>query len=325
MRWRLLAAVLSVWICGTVLAQQQAAGHRREGYDANAAGHRREGYDANAAGHRREGYDANSPERVRQFAALPNWTGVWETELSAQLNSGELDQAMTEAVQHPERSTTVLAPKGVLHPAETLFFSRMQLIREPPYNPEWQHRYERLTKEIRATPASAVKAGSVMACTWGFPLVMENPTDGVFQVFVTPEETLLLFGNGQARHIYTDRPHPKPADLWPTDLGNSVGHWEHDTLVIDTIDRKAGPFIPIAHFLSPDLSDQAHFTERLRMAGPDTLQDEMTIEDPQRLTGPWKVTLRFRRVKDMDRLIPTDCTENDRYRVVKGKMTITPP
>ena len=52
MRWRLLAAVLSVWICGTVPAQQQAAEHRREGYD------------------------ANSPERVRQFAALPNWTGV---------------------------------------------------------------------------------------------------------------------------------------------------------------------------------------------------------------------------------------------------------
>jgi len=47
MRWRLLAAVLSVWICGTVPAQQNAAGHRREGDDANAAGHRREGYDAN--------------------------------------------------------------------------------------------------------------------------------------------------------------------------------------------------------------------------------------------------------------------------------------
>ena len=58
MRWRLLAAVLSVSICGTVPAQQ------------NAAGHRREGYDANAAGHRREGDDANPPERVRQFAAV---------------------------------------------------------------------------------------------------------------------------------------------------------------------------------------------------------------------------------------------------------------
>jgi hypothetical protein len=289
MRWRLLAAVLSVSVSGTLPAQQ------------------------------------TPPDRVRQFAALPNWTGVWETELSAQLSSGELDKAMSEAVQHPERNTTVLAPKGVLHPAETEFFSRMQLIREPPYNPEWRRRYERLSQKIRATPASAVDVASVMACTWEFPLVMENPTDGVFQVFVTPEETLLLFADGQARHIYTNRPHPQPADLWPTDLGNSVGRWERDTLVIDTIDRKVGPFIRIPHFLSPDLSEQAHFTERLRRVGPDTLEDQMTIEDPLRLTGPWNVTLRFRRVKDMDRLIPTDCTENDRYRVVKGKMTITPP
>ena len=147
----------------------------------------------------------------------------------------------------------------------------------------------------------------------------------MFQVLITPEETLLLFADGQARHIYTDRPHPKPADLWPTDLGNSVGRWEHDTLVIDTIDRKAGPFIRIPHFLSPDLSEQAHFTERLRRVGPDALQDELTIEDPARLTRPWNVTLRFRRVKDMDRLIPTDCTEKDHYRVVQGKMTITAP
>src|SRR6185437_9054841 len=149
MRRRFLAAVLIFSLCAAVPAQQQAAGHRREGNDANAAGLRREGDDANAAGHRREGDDANPPERVRQFAALPNWTGVWETELSAQLNSGELDKAMAEAVRHPERNTTVLAPKGVLHPAETLFFSRMQLIREPPYNPEWQRRYERLSQKIR--------------------------------------------------------------------------------------------------------------------------------------------------------------------------------
>lgn len=313
MRGKLLAAVLGLSIWGTLPAQQTAAEQRREGNDATAAEQRQEGYDTPA------------PERVRQFAALPNWTGIWETELSAQLSHGELDKFMAEAAQHPERITTVLAPPGILQSAEVAFFSRMQLIHEPPYNPEWRSHYERLSKEIHATPAAAVKAGSVMACSWGFPLAMENPTDGVFQVFVTPEETLLLFADGETRHIYTDRPHPKPADLWPTDLGNSVGRWEGDTLIIDTIDRKAGPFIPIPHFLSPDLSEQAHFTERLRRVGADALQDEMTIEDPQRLTGPWNVTLRFRRVKDMDRLIPTDCTENDRYKVVKGKMTITAP
>jgi len=264
------------------------------------------------------------PDRARRFAALPNWTGIWEAELSAQLQSGELDQAMTEAMKHPEKVTAVLAPKGVLLPAEVEFFRRVQLNAKPPYNEEWSRRYERLKRQIQATPASAVKPGSIQACTWEFPEIMESPTDGVFQILVTPEETLLLFADGQARHIYTDRPHPKQDDLWPTDLGNSVGRWEGVTLVIDTVARKPGPFIRIPHFLSPDLSAQAHFTERLRMVGPDAMQDDMTIEDPSRLAHPWRVTLRYRRVKNMDWLIPTDCTENDRFRVVNGQETIAP-
>jgi len=266
----------------------------------------------------------NPPERVRQFAALPKWTGIWETELSARLNSGELDKMLAKATQHPETVTAVLAPRGALQPAEIAFFSLVQLNGKPPYNQEWDRRYERRKRKIRSMPASAIRPGSVKACSWEFPGIMESPVDGVFQIFVTPEETLLLFADGQARHIYTDRPHPKPENLWPTDLGNSVGHWEGDALIIDTIERKPGAFIRIPHFLSPDLSEQAHFTERLRMTGPDAMQDDMTIEDPARLAHPWTVTLRFRRVKDMDWLIPTDCTENDRFRVVNGKETIAP-
>lgn len=263
-----------------------------------------------------------SAERVQQFAALPNWSGIWETELSAQLDNGELDQAMAEAMRHPERMKAVLAPPGVLLPAEVEFFSRQQLVQKPPYNADWDRRYEKQKREVMATHASAVKAGTVKACSWDFPVIMESPTDGVFQVFVTPEETLLLFADGQARHIYTDRPHPAPQNLWPTDLGDSVGKWERDTLVIDTVQRKAGPLIRVPHFLSPELSADAHFTERLRMVSADTMEDQMTIDDPSRLEHPWTVTLRFRRVKNMDRLIATDCSENDRFRVINGKETI---
>ncbi len=265
---------------------------------------------------------SNSPERVQRFAALPNWSGIWETELSAQLDGGELDQSMSEAMRHPERITAVLAPPGVLLPAEVLFFSRQQLIQKPPYNAEWDRRYESQKREVLATPASAVKAGTVKACSWDFPVIMESPTDGVFQVFVTPEETLLLFADGQARHIYTDRPHPAKENLWPTDLGDSVGKWERDTLVIDTVQRKAGPLVRVPHFLSPELSAEAHFVERLRMVSADVMEDQMTIDDPARLEHPWAVTLRFRRVKNLDRLIATDCSENDRFRVVNGKETI---
>jgi hypothetical protein len=107
-------------------------------------------------------------------------------------------------------------------------------------------------------------------------------------------------------------------------MGDSIGHWEGGTLVIETIERTAGPFVPIPHFVSPDLSEQARFIERIRMVDPNTLQDAVTIQDSTRLARPWTVTLRYRRVANMDRLIATNCTENDRNTVVNGKVTIAP-
>ena len=108
----------------------------------------------------------NPSERVQRFAMLPQWSGIWETELSAQLSAGELDKAMAEASKHPERITAILAPKGALQPAEIAFFSLVQLNGKPPYNEEWNRRYERLKAKIRSAPASVIKPGSVKACSW---------------------------------------------------------------------------------------------------------------------------------------------------------------
>ena len=72
------------------------------------------------------------------------------------------------------------------------------------------------------------------------------------------------------------------------------------------------------------LSERAHFTEHLRMLDADILEDRMTIEDPLRFTRPWEVSLRYRRVKNLDRLIATGC-EHDRNPVVNGRLVIAPP
>ncbi len=67
------------------------------------------------------------------------------------------------------------------------------------------------------------------------PLTMDWA--GIFQVAVTPEETLFLFEYGEVRHIYTDgRSHPGKDDLWPTPMGDSIGRWQGETLVIDTLE-----------------------------------------------------------------------------------------
>ena len=237
----------------------------------------------------------NSAQRVRAFAALPDWTGLWESDINTLFHSasGHLEGARDgEEVGHS------------------------QLVGHPPLNAQWERKYQAAVND-RATIAAAMAGGK--HCNTTFPLTMDWA--GIFQVAVTPEETLFVFEHGEVRHIYTDgRPHPGKEDLWPTSMGDSIGHWQGETLVIDTVARTPGPI-----GVGPnDLSERAHFTERVRRIDPNTLEDLLTIDDPARFTHPWQLTIRYTRVTDLNRMLPFDC-EHDRNPVVDGKLTIEPP
>jgi hypothetical protein len=242
----------------------------------------------------RAGHSPHS--RVHAFAALPDWSGLWVSEVWPVGVSGRV-------------------PGGEAQLRQTL-----QLIRPPPYNPAWKARYEEGMKD---SAALAALNATFKGCTRSFPGLMEAPW--MFQVAVLPEETLLVFENQQVRHIYTDgREHPGEDELWPTSLGDSIGHWKGDTLVVDTVARKhEEPLAPRA-WLSL-LSDRAHFTEEIRMVAHDRLEDDLTIDDPVALAYPWHIKLTYRRVSELNRMVETNCTENDRNAVVDGKLTITPP
>jgi hypothetical protein len=263
-------------------------------------------------------YAQSTAARVRAFAALPDWTGLWETEISVAVLNGEFDKPL--AIASPTKGPS---PTG-LAPAEAGFTSRVQLLGKPPYNPEWAQKSTGAPKNMGAPAAPP----PIKICgRTGFPAVMESPVpDMAFQVFVTPEETLFLFPDGAARHVRTDgRAHPRPEDLWPTDLGDSIGHWHGATLVIDTVARKGGPIAPFPMPGVAILSAQAQFTERVTRIDANTMQNDMTIDDPRRFVHPWKLTIRYKRVLDIDRMFPTDCTENDRNPIVNGKVTLAQP
>jgi hypothetical protein len=238
----------------------------------------------------------NSPTRVRAFASLPDWSGIW---LSA---AWPLD-------------VSGRVPGGEAQLRETL-----QLLRPPPYNPVWKAKYE---AGLNNAAALAARTAAFKVCGRSFPALMEGPW--MFQVVVLPEETLLIFENGQVRHVYTDgRDHPPAEELWPTQLGDSVGRWRGDTLIIDTIARNPQePLAPRA-WLSM-LSDRAHFTEELRMINKDQLEVQLTIDDPIALANPWHIQLSFKRVAEMNRMVAYDCTENDRNPLVDGKLIIAAP
>ena len=265
----------------------------------------------------------SSPQRLRALAALPDWSGLWETELAAQLDSGDFARSLTP----PVAASAQGPPEGVEAAVELAFFKRMVILGTPPYNAEWQKKH---AAEVAATahPGAPVTTRTAKTCAMGFPLILDSPVpEGMFQAMVTPEETLFLFQDGEVRHVYTDgRPHPREEDRWATEMGDSIGHWERLALVIDTIARKAGPLMAVnMPVTGADLSEQAHFIERLRRVDRDTMQDDLTIEDPLRLAHPWQLSFRFRRVTNLDRMIASNCTENDRNPIIDGKVTMAPP
>jgi hypothetical protein len=115
----------------------------------------------------------------------------------------------------------------------------------------------------------------------------------------------------QWRNIYTDgRKHPDDWDA--TFQGHSIGHWDGNTLVVDTVGIKT------VTELSPGVkhSGKLHITERMHQAkdDPDTLVVEMISEDPDALAKPWHNTLTFKRARDQE-LLEFVCAENDRNPV----------
>ncbi len=111
-----------------------------------------------------------------------------------------------------------------------------------------------------------------------------------FEIVDVPEQKSIFIldiaGPHSWRVIYMDgRPHPQGEDVRPTFLGHSVGHWEGDTLVIDTVGFNekqwaAGAFPNTA---------QLHLIERISRPNLRTLSYEATIDDPGAYTKPWTV------------------------------------
>jgi hypothetical protein len=101
------------------------------------------------------------------------------------------------------------------------------------------------------------------------------------------------------RFIYLDgRPHTDPDIAVPSFNGESIGHWEKDTLVVDT-----KYFVADHHWIDSGIpgSDALHIVERIRMINEGkTLEIEYTLTDPKSWEGDWKMTKRWQRVDERD-------------------------
>ena len=110
------------------------------------------------------------------------------------------------------------------------------------------------------------------------------------------------------RMIYTDgRAHPEDIRDNPEWMGHSVGRWEGETLVVETIGINDRSWLDTA---GHEHSDQLRLVERFRKTGPDTIEWTATYEDPVFFTEPFTITNRFTRMEG--RLISYSCNENNR-------------
>jgi hypothetical protein len=121
-------------------------------------------------------------------------------------------------------------------------------------------------------------------------------THNAFEVLFTPGRvTILGEGDGnRLRRIYTDgRGHP--ADPDPSFHGHSIGHWEGDTLIIDTVGVLPQAYLAVNEAVGIPNNGDMHIVERLHLQGADTLTDDLVITANKVLTKPWSTTRKYYR------------------------------
>jgi hypothetical protein len=192
------------------------------------------------------------------------------------------------------------------------------------------------------TPSNQCWPGGVPYVFWNYGMQMLQQPHKI---------TILYEEDHEVRHIRMNQPHP--ADVTPSWYGDSVGRYEGDTLVIDTVGIKVGPFAMVDMYGTPH-TKALHVVERYRLLdyeaakeaqerggkknfrlpprieegwAPDPnykgkgLQLEFTVEDEGVFTTPWSATKTYRRV--LREWPENDCAENTRSSY-PGKDTAAP-
>ena len=199
---------------------------------------------------------------------MPDWSGVWSS------NGGFLFDNKTGEVRE-----------------------------DAPFNAEYQAKYDGIMDAAaRGVPLEDLGA---MCFPPGLPRVMFQ--NYPLEFIVTPNQVWILQEyQSQARRIYTDgRKHPEELD--PSFNGYSVGHWEGETLVVDSrgirADLRLDRYVP--H------SDALRVIERIRRVNATTMEDRITVEDSKALTRPW-TTVRTYTLQPTWEMREYECAENNR-------------
>ena len=232
----------------------------------------------------------------------PDLNGVWRGGNGGgpQVGSSAIQKGNTTVVLFPLEGADPFEGQDLFKALDKRGVARKAAVaNKPPYKPELMAKVKDFSdRQTRLDPAFYCKPEGVPR--------MGPPT----QIVQTPGQVVFLYESSKAfRVIYTDgRAHRQDVD--PSWMGDSIGRWDGDTLVVDVTQ------ITDESWLDGDgwfHSDKMHVIEKLKRDG-DVLSYSATVEDPEVLTRPWALTPRTLRLRTdpTDALVePVLCIEKD--------------
>jgi hypothetical protein len=129
--------------------------------------------------------------------------------------------------------------------------------------------------------------------------------------------TIITEAFSEVRRVYLDQPQIPLDQIPPGYYGHSVGRWENDTLVVET----AGIKTTVPGYQNMPHSDRMRITERIRLAAPGVLHDQITIEDPVVLEKPVTYTHVYRRLNGY-KMVEFVCENNREYIDEQGRVRL---
>jgi hypothetical protein len=248
----------------------------------------------------------------------PDLSGFWDDQDGrskvARIDDGSLlyNQGGEAPANPPQRRPAPKAVSDTSDSAPTL---------NPSYKPEFMAKVKAIADE---TYGASTALDPQYNCTpLGVPRTMfRGGLYGAFQIVQSPQVIAILLEASQGmnyRMIYMDgRGHPQ--DLDTSYLGDSIGHWEGDTLVVDVTGLNDETWLgggQNASTLALFHSDKEHVVERYTRDG-DTLNYQATVEDPVMFTKPWVMIPRqVHHASAEDRLLELTCVPNDKSHIIK--------
>jgi hypothetical protein len=184
---------------------------------------------------------------------------------------------------------------------------------KPEYQKQWQERVQAVREaDAKGEPL----ANNYTDC---LPDGMPTMMGAMFPMEILQSRgqvTVIEEAFTQVRRILMDRPQKSFDEVEPGFYGHSVGRWEGDTLVVDTIGIKES-----VRFQNMPHSPQMRIRERMRLVTPNVLWNEITIEDPVMLEKPHTYTVAYRRMPNYT-LLEYVCEDNREYADEKGRQKI---